>query len=199
MIRLRHIAGAVAVALALAPAAVAKGPSAATISGPGLASPLKIDGDGEGDSTTPLGVLVTEAGFFPQVFGQSPSPLLRSKPSGTLGSRYVVTYEMPGPTTGTDRIRQDLYPYAAGGAVSHMEPNQVFWSGQRTVGGWMRGTAGLQASLVAGGLPRVDPESPPKRAWTGRGVEIALGAGVLFAGAALTLLRGRRRGPVSPL
>jgi hypothetical protein len=192
MIGLRHVAVAIAVALVLAPAAAAKGPSAATIVGPGLASPLKIDGNGEGDSTTPLGVLVTDAGFFSQVFGQSPSPLLRSAPSGTLGSRYVVTYEMPGARTGTDRIRQDLYPYAAGGAVSHMEPNQVFWSGQRTVGGWMRGTAGLRATLVADGLPSVDPESPPKRAWAGRGVEIALGAGVLLAGAALTLLRRRR-------
>lgn len=192
MIGLRHIAVAVAVALMLAPAAAAKGPSAATITGPGLASPLKIDGYGEGDSTTPLGILVTEAGFFPQVFGQSPSPLLRSKPSGTLGSRYAVTYEMPGPTTGTDRIRQDLYPYAAGGAVSHMEPNQVFWGGQRTVGGWMRGTAGLRARLVADGLPNVDPGSPPRRAWAGHGVEIAFGAGIVLAGGALALLRRRR-------
>lgn len=192
MIRLHHVAVAVAVALVLAPAAAAKGPSTATITGPGLASPLKIDGYGEGDSTTPLGSLVTEAGFFPQVFGQSPSPLLRSKPSGTLGSRYVVTYEMPGPTTGTDRIRQDLYPYAAGGAVSHMEPNQVFWGGQRTLGGWMRGTPELRAKLVADGLPNVDPGSPPRRAWAGHGVEIAFGAGIVFAGGALALFRRRR-------
>ena len=191
MIGLRHIAVAVAVALVLAPAAAAKGPSAATITGPGLASPLKIDGYGEGDSTTPLGILVTEAGFFPQVFGQSPSPLLRSKPPGTLGSVYVVTYELPGPATGTDRIRQDLYPYAAGGAVSHMEANQVFWGGQRTVGGWMRGTAGLRARLVADGLPSVDPGSPAKRAWAGHGVEIAFGAGIVLAGGALALLRKR--------
>jgi hypothetical protein len=192
MIRFRHAALAVVVALVLAPAALAKGPSAATITGPGLASPLKVDGYGEGDSTTPLGALVSEAGFFAQVFGQSPSPLLRSRPAGVLGSRYVVTYEMPGPSSGGDRIRQDLYPYASGGVVSYMEPNQPFWGGQHTVGGWMRGTAGVRAKLVAAGLPRVDPGSPPKRAWVGHGVEIAFGAGIVLAGGVLALLRRRR-------
>ena len=36
-----------------------------------------------------------------------------------------------------------------------MEPNQVFWGGQRTLGGWMRGTTELRAKLVADGLPDV--------------------------------------------
>ena len=45
-------------------AAAAKGPSAATISGPGLSHALTIEGFGEGDSTSPLGILVTETGFF---------------------------------------------------------------------------------------------------------------------------------------
>lgn len=192
MIKLRHVTLAVVLALVLAPAALAKGPSAATITGPGLASPLKVDGYGEGDTTTPLGILVSEAGFFPQVFGQSPSPLLRSRPAGTLGSRYVVTYEVPGPSSDGDRIRQDLYPYASSGVVSYMEPNQLFWGGQHTVGGWMRGTPGLRAKLVAAGLPRVDPGSPPKRAWVGHGVEIAFGAGIVLAGGVLALLRKRR-------
>ena len=192
MIRSRHAALAAVVALVLAPAAQAKGPSAATITGPGLASPLRVAGNGEGDPTTPLGVLVTEAGFFPQVFGQSPNPLSRSRPAGVLGSRYVVTYEMAGVSSDADRIRQDLYPYASGGVLSYMEPNQPYWGGQHTVGGWMRGTPGLRAELVADGLPRVDPGSPPRRAWAGHGIEIALGAGIVLAGAAFALLRRLR-------
>lgn len=192
MIRFRHAGLAVLVALVVAPTALAKGPSAATIAGPGLASPLEVDGYGEGDSTTPLGILVTEGGFFPQVFGQSPNPLSRSRPAGALGSRYVVTYELPGPSSDGDRIRQDLYPYAGGGVVSYMEPNQLFWGSQRTVGGWMRGAPSLRAELVASGLPRVDPGSPPKRAWVGHGIEIAFGAGIVLAGGVLALLRRRR-------
>jgi hypothetical protein len=184
---------AVVVALVFVPPAFAKGPSAATITGPGLSSAVAIEGYGEGDSSTPLGILVNEGGFFPQVFGQSPSPLLRSKPAGSLGSRYLVTYEVPGGSSPQpDRLRQELYPYAAGGPVSYMEPKQVFWGNNRTVGGWFRGSSELRAKLVAAGLPRIDPGAPPSRAWIGRGVGIAFGAGIVLAGAALALLRRRR-------
>src|SRR5262249_53797583 len=137
MIRPRYLVLAAAVSLVFAPAASAKGPSAASITGPGLSSPVAIDGYGEGDSSTPLGILVTEGGFFPQVFGGSPSPRLRSKPAGSLGSRYVVTYEVPGGSSPQpDRLRQDLYPYARGGPVTYMAADQVFWGNFRTVGGW---------------------------------------------------------------
>jgi len=193
MIRPRHLALAVAIGLVFVPPAFGKGPSAATITGPGLSSALAIDGYGEGDSSTPLGVLVSEGGFFPQVFGQSPSPFLRSKPAGSLGSQYLVTYEVPGGSSPQpDRLRQELYPYAAGGPVSYMEPNQAFWGNSRTVGGWFRGKSELRAKLVAAGLPRIDPGAPPKRAWIGRGVGIAFGAGIVLAGGALALLRRRR-------
>jgi len=80
-----------AAALVLPATAAAKGPSEATITGPGLSSTLTIAGNGEGDTSTDLGLLVTEAGFFPEVYGQSPSPLLRTKPTG-LGPRYAVVY-----------------------------------------------------------------------------------------------------------
>jgi hypothetical protein len=60
-----------ALALLLPVGAAAKGPSAATISGPGLAAPLAITGLGEGDASTDLGRLVTDGGFFAQTFGSS--------------------------------------------------------------------------------------------------------------------------------
>ena len=139
-----------ALALVFAAGAAAKGPSLATIAGPGLDSPVKISGIGEGDTSTDLGLLVADGGFFPQVFGQSPSPLLRKLPVD-LGPRYAVTYTVPGPTTST--LQQELYPYASGGPVTYMAPNQRFWDTQRTLGGWYRGTSQLKSMLVRAGLP----------------------------------------------
>jgi hypothetical protein len=139
-------------ALVLAATAAAKGPSFATITGPGLASPVKISGIGEGDTSTDLGLLVADGGFFPEVFGQSPSPLLRRTPRA-LGPRYIVTYTVPGETVST--LVQRLYPYAAGGPVTYMRPAQRFWRTQRTLGGWYRGTPQLKKMLLRAGLPRV--------------------------------------------
>lgn len=146
-------------ALVVAGSAAAKGPSEAKITGPGLSSALTIKGVGEGDTSTDLGLLVNDAGFFPQTFGQSPSPLLRAQPQ-SLGPRYTVTYTVPGPTTST--LEQELYPYAAGGPVSFMRPGQKFWDTQSTVGGWYRGTAQLKAMLVRAGLPA---SPPPERSF----------------------------------
>jgi hypothetical protein len=180
-----------AVALLLPGTAMAKGPSEATITGPGLKAPLQISGNGEGDMSTDLGLLVTESGFFPQTFGQSPNPLLRSKPPG-LGAQYTVTYTVPGPST--DTLRQELYPYAAGGPVSYMEPGQKIWD-QQTHGGWFRGTSMLKSRLVTAGLPRVDPVAPRRSTATRPGtrtMSIALGgAGIALAAGALALLRRR--------
>ena len=154
----RRILVLIAALALLAPGtAAAKGPSAATIAGPGLSSALTIKGVGEGDTSTDLGLLVADAGFFPQVFGQSPSPLLRTQPAD-LGPRYTVTYTVPGSTTST--LEQDLYPFAAGGPASYMRPGQTFWDTQRTLGGWYRGSARLKAMLVKAGLPS---SAPPER------------------------------------
>jgi hypothetical protein len=143
-----------ALALLLPAGAAAKGPSEAEITGPGLASPLRITGFGEGDSSSSLGLLVSDGGFFPETFGQSPSPLLRTQPSD-LGPRYVVTYTVPGPVLGT--LQQDLYPYTAGGPVTYMRPGQAFWGDQQTVGGWYRGTGRLKTMLLKAGLPEGAP------------------------------------------
>jgi hypothetical protein len=144
-----------ALALLVVGTAVAKGPSEAKITGPGLSSALAIKGFGEGDPSTDLGVLVQDAGFFPQVFGQTPSPLLSARPS-QLGARYLVTYTMPGGTTAAT-LEQELYPYAAGGPVSYMRSGQKFWDGQQTVGGWYQGTDRLKAMLMKAGLPSSAP------------------------------------------
>ena len=116
-------------ALIFASTAVAKGPTAATITGPGLDSPLSISGtEGSGD----LGLLVQEVGFFPAAFDQSPDPMLDKRPSGRLGPRYKIVHDL-----GSDTLRQDLYPYAKPFALTYMKPGQKIFYGT-TRGGWFQ-------------------------------------------------------------
>jgi hypothetical protein len=177
----------VVAALALmAPAgAAAKGPSAASITGPGLSSPVAITGTGEGDTSTDLGLLVMDGGWFPEVFGSSPSPMLRSRPA-RLGPEYTVDYTVPGGPT-IDRLQQSLYPYALGGPVTYMRPGQRFWGTQQTSGGWYRGTLQLKRMLVAAGLPKAAPAA--RSVMHDRTISVAAGAGIAFAAAVLALRR----------
>src|SRR6185503_18577283 len=179
------IFGALAALVATAPAA-AKGPSTASLSGPGLDHALPIKGEGESGPGTPLGSLVELGGFFPQVFLQVPDPTKRTRPAGDLGPRYRITYRVPGPH-GTSTLVQDVYPYAKT-PVTYMTPDQRFWGVNHTHGGWFVAGPGLKVTLVAAGLP----ESPPAGgdgsfpwAWT------LAGAGALVV---LLVLVLRRRG-----
>ncbi len=183
-------------ALLLFPAtAAAKGPSAASISGPGLRHAVNIEGYGEGGNDTPLGILVNDGGFFSQVFSGTPSATT-ARPVGGLGPRYEVTYTVPGGPNGDSTLRQDLYPYAAKGAVTYMAPAQKLWDTQSTPGGWYQGTATLRRTLVKAGLP---PRPPARKTRSERkvGVAVGAGAGVALAAGALALLRRDRRRSIS--
>jgi hypothetical protein len=164
---------ALAVALLLPATAAAKGPSQASVSGGGLAKAIKISGNGEMEGT-PLGNLTMEAGFFPAAFGQSPNPMLPKRPSGNLGQRFTIHYVVPGENNSTFRIVQDVYPYADGGAVTYMKPNQPIF-GMATLGGWFR-AYGLKRTLVSQGLPARASDSSS-------GTNIALLAGIGIPGA----------------
>jgi hypothetical protein len=72
-------------ALALPATALAKGPSEATITGPGLSKAIKITGP-ESDGS-PMMNLAEAAGFFPAAFGQTPDPLTYTRPKGNLGPK----------------------------------------------------------------------------------------------------------------
>jgi hypothetical protein len=182
---------ALAAMLLLPGVATAKGPSAASISGPGLDHAISIQGYGEGDNSSPLGILVEQSGFFAQVFQQTPSPTSSRKPSGRLGPRYDVTYTVPGGPNGDSILHQDLYPYAGNGPVSYVAPNQTFWVSQMTAGGWFRGDVQLKRMLVKAGLPARAPSLTA--AHGGRlGVALGAGAGVAVAAAAVALLYRRR-------
>jgi hypothetical protein len=179
---------AAALALIAPGVAAAKGPSAATIAGPGLRHAIAINGYGEGNASSPLGILVTQGGFFAQAYEQTPSMTTPARPQGRLGPRYAVTYTLPGPSSDS-KLRQDLYPYATGGPVTYMTPGQKFWDTNSTPGGWFRGTAQLKRMLVKAGLPARAPVRKTKRDHT---VDVALGAGVAAAAGVLALLYRRR-------
>jgi hypothetical protein len=172
-----------AAVLLLPAAALAKGPSAATVTGSGKT--LRFAGNGEWGQT-PLGKLTQYAGFFPAVFGQQPDPMLKARPHGSLGPRFTIHYLVPGPAAATYRIAQDVYPYAKGGAVTYMKPGQSIF-GNRTIGGWYRDSA-LKQTLVRQGLPA-------RAATASSGASLALFAGLgipgalVLAGAAVLVAR----------
>jgi hypothetical protein len=145
-----------ALALVLPTAALAKGPAGASIDGPGTGGGINISGNGESGGT-PLGDLTQLAGFFPATFGQEPDPMLASRPKGDLGPKYTITYTVPGPNNRSDKIRQDLYPYAKGGPVTYTKPGQSFFGTERTRGGWYQSPPVLLDTLVAAGLPKAAP------------------------------------------
>src|SRR5205823_4661442 len=144
------VLAALALALLLPTGAAAKGPSEASITGGSLSKTLKLAGNGETDGT-PLGQLTMEAGFFPAAYGQSPDPMLSARPSANLGPKLTIRYVVPGEDSKAFRVSQDVYPYAKGGAVTYMRPNQPIF-GMGTRGGWYR-AYGLKRTLIKQGLP----------------------------------------------
>ena len=165
----------------LAPAALAKGPSEASIKGPGLSKAITFKGMDDASRLTEY------AGVFPAVFGQTPSPMLKGRPAGKLGPKYTIRYVVPGGNSQTFHLSQDLYPYAVAGAVTYMKPGQPIF-GARTTGGWYPAGAALKELLVRAGLPRASS-----------GTNLALVAGIgipgalALAGAALLVARRRSR------
>jgi hypothetical protein len=188
MKRFTFVPAALAVALLLPATAAAKGPSEASISGGGLSKTITLSGNGE-FSSTPLGHLTMESGFFPAAFGQSPDPRLPKRPGGNLGPKLTIHYVVPGPNDTTFRLTQDAYPYAAGGALTYMKPGQPIFD-MKTVGGWIRAYR-LKQTLVAQGLP-----ARPAKSTSGSSFALVAGIGIpgalALGGAGLFFSRRRR-------
>jgi hypothetical protein len=159
------VLAALAVALTLlAPtAALAKGASAATIDGGGPGGPgngpngpITLGGSGEPGSGTDLGTLADLSGLFLAMFGQSPDPMLDAAPTKRLGPRYTITWTIPDGSGTAKKIRQDAYPYAAGGPVTYTRPGQPVFD-QTTRGGWYAASDRLRQHLISLGLPDKAP------------------------------------------
>jgi len=190
MTRLTLVAAVLAV-LALPAAALAKGPSEGTISGPGFVKTFKVSGDGS--PGTLGGDLTQTTGFFPAAFGQSPDPMLHRKPAA-LGPSYTIVWTVPTGNGAPDRLRQVVYPYAKGGGVTYMKPGQPIFD-MTTQGGWYR-NPDLKRTLVSLGLPAKAPSaSSDGTSWT---LPAGLGAAALLLVAAGLLFWHRQRGQRSP-
>jgi hypothetical protein len=147
---MKHALLALLIAASVLPAsALAKGPSGASIGGPGGGGGIEFGGD---EASGPLGALTGQAGFFPAVFGQEPSPMLTGRPKADLGPKYTITYTVPGPNNELWRLRQEVYPYATPAPVTYMKPGQKVYDTQ-TRGGWFQADAALKQTLVEAGLP----------------------------------------------
>jgi hypothetical protein len=164
--------------LAFPAAAAAKGPAAATLTGPGLDEPIRFQWSGR---VADLGLLVEQSGFFAAAFGQAPNPMLARRPEGSLGPRYTITYDLGNP------VRQHVYPWARGGPLTHVPGGQRFWDTKTTDRGWYR-ASGLTDTLVAAGLPR-RPVAAPSPSMSSRQSSSALaglvGVGLLAAASAV--------------
>jgi hypothetical protein len=149
---------ALLLATAVLPAsALAKGPSAASLDGPGSGGGITFAGD---EGSGPLGALTEQAGFFAAAFDQEPSPMLAKRPKGDLGQKYTITYTVPGPNNDVFTIRQDVYPYAEPSPVTYTAPGQPIFD-MRTPGGWFQADPALKRTLVAAGLPSNPPAARP--------------------------------------
>ena len=140
----------VLVALALPASALAKGPSAASIAGSGLTT-IRIAG-AEG-SATRFWRFVEAAGFFEAAYGPR---LPKTQPEGDLGPRYTITWKVPS----SNRLYQDVYPYAQPYPVTYMSPEQKIY-GSKVKGGWFVGGVKLKKALALIGVPTEAPQPPP--------------------------------------
>jgi hypothetical protein len=142
--------------------ALAKGADRATITGPGLAAPIVVGGDGEPGSQGGLGQLSDGSGLFVAMFGPDSAggqTLEQTAPAGSLGPRYELTYRVPGGNPKPDTITQDLYPLAAGGPVTFTPAGQHVF-GNTTTGGWFHAPASFGTLLTTLGLPLVPGAVP---------------------------------------
>jgi hypothetical protein len=147
--------------MTVATPALAKGPSEARITGPGLVHAIVVSGPGEPGQPGKLAVLAGQTNLFTVLFGPGgsvPAPVVLSEPpAATLGPRYTVIYTVPGVTPqGNEqfgRIRQDLYPHAAGGPVIYTPPGQRGFGQALRVTGWSRGSRLLLRTLTQLGVP----------------------------------------------
>jgi hypothetical protein len=181
----------VAAALELPATAIGKGPYYALISGPGVSGSIRIDGDGEGGTGTPLGALATYAGFATQVFGHHPhDPTLTHRPEGTLGAHYRVVYSVPTPS-GRRSIGADLYPFATPNPLTYMKPGQPFFQGMETHGGWYVAPEALKRTLGEAGIPGRPSGAKGSSLWRWTGVAVVGLAAFVLAAAGLSRRRLR--------
>jgi hypothetical protein len=141
-------AGVLGLVLAAAVPASAKGPQSLSISGPGLTSPIELSSDSNPEELSEI-----DTGMWLAMPGATDPALLADAPTGDLGSRYTLTWQlMGGPGGETSPIRQDLYLDAAGGPLAYTPAGQPIWDGV-TRSGWYRAPERVRDMLASAGVP----------------------------------------------
>ncbi|NUT37116.1 MAG: hypothetical protein HOV79_29005 [Hamadaea sp.] len=147
------LAVAAAIVIATATPAAAKGADQATITGPGLATPIVLGVEGEPGSGSGLGLLSEGSGLFAAMFGSGAGgDLTDQQPTTALGPKYEIAYRVPGARPQPDIVKQELYPFADGGPVTFTRAGQASIGGS-TRGGWYRAPASLSGALATMGIP----------------------------------------------
>ena len=193
--------------------ALAKGATKAIIAGPGLARPIVVADAGEPGQSGSLATLAEQSGLFTVLFGSGMSGSETTRrippPQTTLGPRYTLVYTVPGvdpqPGQRYGRIRQTLYPYAAGGPLTYTPRGQHGFTPQLPATGWLRADAGLVRTLTKLGVPTESTTAPVRPiagsgiAGTGPrasvGLAIAWSIVAIVVGAALILAGRKTRRP----
>jgi hypothetical protein len=217
----RRVLAMLALALLLAAvptAAQAKGASAANISGGGPGGlpggPIDIKGDGEPGSGSDLADLADATGMWALLFedGQPGNLDAAPVPAATRGPRYTITWTFPNGAGTEDKVRQSVWPYAAGGPITYLAAGQKVLD-TRTEGGWFRAADNLRRSLITLGLPdrpaltakapapaAPAPATPAPAAAPASSPAVwpwvAAGLGLLVVAAAVALARRRSPGGV---
>lgn len=170
--------------------AVAKGPSSASVNGPGTGGGLMFSND-DSDGMT-LGTLTEQTGIFPALVAQTPDPMQKDRPQGDLGPKYTITWTVPMSASKADRVKQDVYPYATP-PVTYMAPGQKIFGDMKTHGGWFRSEEGLKETLVSAGLPNTPPgTSTSDSSLVSTGLLSLFGAALVLAAATLVMRRRAR-------
>jgi hypothetical protein len=161
-----------------------------TLTGPGLAAPIRIGGTDYSTLLDLLGLLPTALG----VSSAAPSP------SSNLGARYEVVYRVKVLDGRTFVAQQDLYPYASERPWTFTRPDQIYFDdslgGEYQVrSGWWHSKDTQRAFdiMLADGFPGTPPSARGRRLFT----PIAL-AMVLTGVVAVVLLTLRRRRSPQP-
>jgi hypothetical protein len=180
--------------LALALPAQAKVQGTAYISGPGA-------GGGEGGGG-PITMDGSDGGGYPVLSGLlDPGRSRTGRPERDLGPRYHVRYVIDEPPN-QPAIIQHLYPFAEGGPVIYMLPDQEFLgsAGGTATGGWFRPDPELITELQDRGFPETSPLAVDAPAVTNAartpatGPSPLVGVAVLLAGLVVAaMVFGRRR------
>ena len=131
--------GTAGLLLGSGPVAWAKGPTEATVAGPGLAEPVKLELGMHGEAAPRYADFIEATGVF--YLGARQFCRL-ARPPATLGPEYRLTWRLSSLSEylGVDRqalqdpIEQRFYPDATGGAVTRLAGSQT----------WIRGATGTR-------------------------------------------------------